>query len=84
MIYTSSEDILIGHDCEIRTPAIATFLATNNTSVGNRTTIEGSYNTHMGYFVDIFGDDNTSIGYFNTIYGNNNCTLGDFFSRWNR
>lgn len=76
--YTSSEDVLIGHDCEIRTPAIATFAATNNTSVGNRTTIEGSYNTHMGYFVDILGDDNTSIGYFNTIYGNNNCTLGDF------
>jgi len=77
-VYTSSEDVLIGHDCEIRTPAIATFAATNNTSVGNRSTIEGSYNTHMGYFVDIFGDDNTSIGYFNTIYGNNNCTLGDF------
>lgn len=77
-VYTSSEDILIGHDCEIRTPAIPTFLATNNTSIGNRSTIEGSYNTHMGYFVDILGDDNTSIGYFNTIYGNNNCTLGDF------
>ena len=75
--YTTSEDVLIGHRCSITTPSPATFAATQNTSVGTRTSIEGSYNTHLGYWADIFGDDNTSIGYFNTIYGNNNCGLGD-------